>query len=121
MSKRTRTLFLLSFDNGQSWEDHHVSPVLVVDTRTRAEAIVADVDAWVAAKREKLPPCPYEVTCQRIDACQPELTDEEYAVMNDKRQAWIAASRPPHGITDAREMLTSPGASLVIGEIPFHA
>lgn len=122
MTKRRKppTLYLLSYDNGQQWEDHHVSPLFVVATRARAEAIVIEVAEWVAAKRAKLPPCPYETTCERVEADQPEPTAEEYTAMHDKRQAQIAAVKPPHGITNVREMLTTGHGSLVIRELPFH-
>lgn len=119
---RTRKLHLVSYDNGHQYEDHDRSPVLVCATKRGAEAVVAEMAAWVEKQKFRLPPCPHETTKERADAGQEPLTDGEYVAMNEVREARLAKLRlcAPYGIGDMADVVAGGHGYLVINEIPFQ-
>lgn len=103
MSTTPSVVYLLSFDNGKQWEDYWASPLFLVSTRERADAIIKQCTDWIAMQRESLPPDPMGTQPER------EITDEEYAAMSHARSHHILSLKPPYGITELLEVVEPNG------------
>ena len=79
--------YIISYDNGESYEDHSQIPICVVPTEARAKARIAQWLKWVDAQRAKMPEEP-----------DPARTDEVYEKQVKRREAFWGTLKPPHQI-----------------------
>lgn len=111
--------YLVSFDNGESYEDYYREPLWLCYSREQAEAIVAEAVAWVAEQKELAPPNPYRLNNERKPSLPP-MTDEELAALYEARNQYIAALKPPYGLVDLVEVVDrNSDGSLIITELPY--
>ncbi len=110
--------YLLSFDNRQQYEDHHVTPLFLVKTKARAEAIVIEASEWIEAERAKLPENASSAFRDR-----PGITDQEYIDILARMNAHLKALVPPYGIEYLRDVVEPDGVGsdgvLVIQELSY--
>lgn len=120
MSERTTaSVFLISYDNCEDWEDRWISPRLIVPTRAMAERIMAEITQWLDTQRALLPEGP-EVYSQ-------DMSDEEFKKMmevDSRLSAHIEALTIPYGFDEMKGWLeAAPGhgnrGRLTITELPF--
>lgn len=77
--------YLISYDNGEPYEDHHVSPILIVATEARAKEVIAEMEAWVAETKTKMPRYP-----------DGEVSEEAYEKWLNLDSAFRATLKVPH-------------------------
>lgn len=119
----SKVAYLISYDNGEQYEDHNRVPLFLVATRKRADAIVAKAAAWVEAQRETLPPTVNDVEAKRAESGEPPLELNAWHAAFDVRKDHIAALKPPFGIASLREAVGDAyGARgyLTVTEVPYY-
>jgi hypothetical protein len=100
-----KSAFLISYDNGESYEDHHVSPLCIVPTKVRAELRIAAWLAWAEKTRRALPAYP-ELT----------MSEDDYAKQYLVYQKALDAIKPPRGLDALRDLVI--GGSLTFTKLP---
>ena len=80
--------YLISYDNGESYEDHAQIPLCVVPTEARAKARIAEWLEWVEAQRAKMPEEPHW-----------DKGEEMFERMGQARETFWKALKPPDEIT----------------------
>lgn len=124
-----KSIYIIEYDNGESYEDHSRWPVLAVATKKQADQIIAEVTAWVDKQRVKLPEVP-----EMPQSVGPsgEFSDGEWEKRwqahydgREARKAAIEKLRAPHGLNDMKAALYDDRSGmysrLVITKIPFVA
>lgn len=120
-----KSLYLISLDNGESYEDHHRSPVCIVSTEAAAKVEIARIMKWVESKRIGVPEQP--------DLSWPDDNDDEstrvynvtMARWTDDVDVYLRTLKPPHGEDGLIAMVRGEGggsnAHLLSIKLPFRA
>lgn len=90
-----KSMILISYDNGQLYEDHRTTPVCVVPTKKRADKLIARCIKWVRKTKEGVPPVP--------EASMPD--DNEYFKAISAREEHIHKLKPPYGFPELIDMV----------------
>lgn len=107
--------YLISYDNGQSYEDHHREPLFLVPSHEEAQRIVSVSKAWIDTARDQRPEDPFAVY-------QRDGSQEEYQQAYDAVKAYTARLVVPFGIEELRETVgpyPDRDGYLVVTEIPY--
>lgn len=95
----SRSAFLISYDNGESYEDHQVTPICIVPTKKRAEVKIAAWMTWAKEAASRLPPLP---DWQNREDAHTQLIEYDTA---------RNALKVPHGFDELRYLTPSPYGS----------
>lgn len=79
-------MFLIYYDNGESYEDHDTTNLCVVPTETRATELIAEWLKWVEEKKQNKPVYP-----------EGEPTEAEYETWLAKEEGFRKTLKPPYG------------------------
>ena len=88
-------MFIISFDNGESYDDHHISPLCVVPTKKGADAQVAEWLNWAEQMASELPESP--------DWADHEMALKRMEPSDTARNAIVV----PHDIEELRDLIAS--------------
>ncbi len=106
-----RSLFLISFDNGESYEDHNRDPLWFVKTEAAAKRVVAKMDKWLEKQRDQLPEKPVVANY---------ATEDEWWAAHEEWEKNVMTLVPPYGLVGFLDNLRwGRDASLMISEIPL--
>jgi len=92
-------MFLIYYDNGESYEDHDTTNLCVVPTEARAKELIEKWEKWVEKSISNRPPSPYP---------SDTLTDEDYTKIWKAREGYLKSLRPPHGFVELAMMVGTP-------------
>lgn len=93
-------MFLIYYDNGESYEDHDTTNLCVVPTETRAKELIDEWSKWVEKKMANRPPTPYH--------SDTSLTDEDFDRAWEVRNEYLQSLKPPHGFVELAMMVGTP-------------
>ncbi len=86
-------LYLIYYDNGESYGDHDNYPVLAFTTKAKATRALAKLNTWRKEARYDLP---------SVDFSQP---DEVWMRQDEAQQAYVKSLKPLYGLTELTEAL----------------
>lgn len=88
-------VYLISYDNGQSYEEHHREPLFLVPSHEEAQRIISVSKGWIDTARAQAPESHYDVYNR-------EGTEEEQDAAEKAFKAYIARLVVPFGIDELK-------------------
>jgi hypothetical protein len=88
-------IYLITYDNGESYEDYDKYPILACRTMKHANEVLAKMNAWVErAKANRPPDIDYDADAELIES------QEAF------RREYVASLKPPYHIPELVRMAT---------------
>lgn len=120
-----KTLYLISLDNGESYEDHHRDPVCIVPDQQAAAAEITRLKSWVTRHQKGVPVQPDDSWPEERDSEAVGAYDCVMARWRESVEAYLATLKPPYGETGFLRMVEGEGfgsdGHLRADELPFRA
>ena len=93
-------MYLIYYDNGESYEDHDTTNLCVVPTEARAKQLIEKWGKWVEKSISNRPPSP--------NHSDTSLTDEDRTKLWEAREGYLKSLKPPHGFVELAMMVGTP-------------